>query len=50
LLPPEDLNRIFVLRRVLSSLSPTEAMELLLEYLSKTKANSDFLDSMQTQG
>jgi transcription termination factor Rho len=50
LLPPEDLNRIFVLRRVLSSLSPTEAMELLLERLSRSKSNSDFLDSMQTQG
>jgi transcription termination factor Rho len=50
LLTPEDLNRIFVLRRVLSSLSPTEAMELLLERLSRTKSNSDFLDSMQTQG
>jgi transcription termination factor Rho len=50
LLPPEDLNRIFVLRRVLSSLSPTEAMELLLERLSRTKSNADFLDSMQTQG
>jgi transcription termination factor Rho len=50
LLPPEDLNRIFVLRRVLSSLSPTEAMELLLERLSRSKSNSDFLDSMQTGG
>ncbi|HKF55423.1 MAG TPA: transcription termination factor Rho, partial [Blastocatellia bacterium] len=50
LLPPEDLNRIFVLRRVLSSLSPTEAMELLLERLSRNKSNSDFLDSMQTGG
>src|SRR5215467_2942314 len=50
LLTPEDLNRIFVLRRVLSSLSPTEAMELLLERLSRSKSNSDFLDSMQTQG
>jgi len=50
LLPPEDLNRIFVLRRVLSSLSPTEAMELLLERLSRNKSNSDFLDSMQTEG
>jgi transcription termination factor Rho len=48
LLPPEDLNRIFVLRRVLSSLSATEAMELLLERLSRTKSNSDFLDSMQS--
>ena len=44
----QDLNRIFVLRRVLSQLSATEAMELLLDKLSKTKANSEFLDSMQT--
>ncbi len=43
----QDLNRIFVLRRVLSQLSATEAMELLLDKLSKTKANSEFLDSMQ---
>jgi transcription termination factor Rho len=49
LLPREDLNRIFVLRRVLSSLSATEAMELLLERLSRTKSNADFLDSMQSQ-
>jgi transcription termination factor Rho len=48
LLPPQDLNRIFVLRRVLSQLSATEAMELLLDKLSKTKSNSDFLDSMQS--
>jgi len=44
----QDLNRIFVLRRVLSQLSATEAMELLLDKLSKTKSNSEFLDSMQT--
>jgi transcription termination factor Rho len=49
LLAPPDFNRIIVLRRVLSQLSPTEAMELLLDKLSKTKANSDFLDSMQSQ-
>ncbi|HXG64319.1 MAG TPA: transcription termination factor Rho [Blastocatellia bacterium] len=49
LLAPQDFNRIIVLRRVLSQLSPTEAMELLLEKLSKTKTNSDFLDSMQSQ-
>jgi transcription termination factor Rho len=47
LLPPQDLNRIFVLRRVLSQLSATEAMELLLDKLGKSKSNSDFLDSMQ---
>jgi transcription termination factor Rho len=47
LVPPEDLNRIFVLRRVLSQLSAVEAMELLLEKLSKTKSNGDFLNAMQ---
>jgi transcription termination factor Rho len=31
---------------VLSALSPVEAMELLLERLSKTKSNKEFLDSM----
>jgi transcription termination factor Rho len=49
LLAQADFNRIIVLRRVLSQLSPTEAMELLLDKLSKTKSNSDFLDSMQAQ-
>jgi len=44
---PQDLNRIFVLRRVLSQLSATEAMELLLDKLGKSKSNADFLDSMQ---
>jgi len=48
LLAAPDFNRIIVLRRVLSQLSPTEAMELLLDKLSKTKANSEFLDSMQS--
>jgi transcription termination factor Rho len=48
LLAPADFNRIIVLRRVLSQLSPTEAMELLLDKVSKAKTNSDFLDSMQS--
>ena len=46
LLPKEDLNRIFVLRRVLNPLSPVESMELLLDKLSKTRANAEFLGSM----
>jgi transcription termination factor Rho len=46
LIPPEDLHRIFVLRRVLSQLSPVEAMELLLEKLSATRSNAEFLASM----
>ena len=41
-----ELRRIWVLRKVLSSLSSVEAMELLLERLSKTESNKDFLESM----
>jgi len=41
-----DLKRIWVLRKVLSQLSEVEAMELLLEKLSKTKKNPDFLGAM----
>ena len=48
LLPQKDFNRIIALRRVLAQLSPTEAMELLLERLGKTRNNTDFLDSMQS--
>jgi transcription termination factor Rho len=48
LLTKEELNRVRVLRKVLNQLSPTEAMELLLDKLSKTKTNADFLNSMST--
>src|SRR5476651_56387 len=47
LIPKEDLNRIWVLRKVLNPLSPVEAMELLIDKMSKTKTNADFLNSMQ---
>jgi transcription termination factor Rho len=47
LMPLDDLNRVYVLRRVLSQLSPVEAMELLLDKLSRIRANSEFLASMQ---
>jgi transcription termination factor Rho len=50
LLPREDLNRIWVLRKVLNPLSAVEAMELLLDKLGKTKSNSDFLAAMQKMG
>jgi transcription termination factor Rho len=48
LINKEDLNRIWVMRRVLNPLSPVEQMEVVLERLSKTKANSEFLASMQS--
>ena len=47
LLPREDLNRIWVLRKVLTPLSSVEAMELLLDRMGKTKSNADFLAAMQ---
>jgi transcription termination factor Rho len=50
LIDPEDLNRVWVLRKVLNPLSPVEAMELLLDKMGKTKSNADFLASMQRMG
>jgi transcription termination factor Rho len=46
LLPREELNRVYVLRRVLNPLSPVESMELLIDKLSKTRSNAEFLGSM----
>ncbi len=48
LIGKEDLNRIWVMRRVLNPLSPVEQMEVVLERLGKTKQNSEFLASMQS--
>src|SRR6186713_275453 len=46
LLPKDELNRVWILRKVLNPLSPTESMELLLDKLSKTRSNQDFLGAM----
>ncbi len=46
LVSKDELNRIWILRKVLNPLSTVEAMELLLEKMGKTKANADFLASM----
>jgi len=48
LISKEDLNRIWVMRRVLNPLSPVEQMEVVLERLGKTKQNAEFLASMQS--
>jgi transcription termination factor Rho len=50
LIPRDDLNRVWVLRKVLNPLSPVEAMELLLDKLGKTKTNAEFLNAMQKMG
>jgi len=41
-----ELRRIWVLRKVLSSLSSVEAMELLLERMEKSETNQEFLEQM----
>jgi len=46
LLPKDELNRVFILRRVLNPLSPVETMELLLDKMGKARTNSEFLASM----
>jgi len=46
LIEADDLNRIWILRKVLSQLGEVEAMELLNEKLGKVKTNQDFLGAM----
>jgi len=46
LLTPEELNRIWILRKFLNEMSPVDAMEFILDRLLKTKTNAKFLDSM----
>jgi transcription termination factor Rho len=44
--PKEELNRVWVLRKVLSPLSQVECMELLQDKLGRTRSNAEFLASM----
>ncbi len=46
LLPKEDLNRIWILRKLLAPLNSVDSMEFLLDKIQKTKTNREFLDSM----
>ena len=49
ILVPEELKRIWVLRRVLSEMNPAEVLELLTNKLSKTQTNAEFLMSMNVK-
>jgi len=49
LINEEELNRIWILRKVLSQMTEVEAMELLVDKLGKTKTNKDFM-KMMSQG
>jgi len=46
LLDEKELQRVWVLRKVLNELNTVEAMELLLQKLGRTKTNEEFLESM----
>ncbi|MBM4348135.1 MAG: transcription termination factor Rho, partial [Deltaproteobacteria bacterium] len=46
LLAPNDINRIWLLRKVLQPMNSVDSMEFLLEKMHATKSNRDFLDSM----
>ena len=48
LLPEETLNRVWILRKLLSSLNPIDSLEFLLEKMNGTSDNQEFLDSMNS--
>ncbi|MAP18850.1 MAG: transcription termination factor Rho [Aurantimonas sp.] len=48
LVPKADLQKIFVLRRILSPMGTTDAIEFLNDKLKQTKTNADFFDQMNT--
>lgn len=47
LLDPVTLNRVWILRQIIQNLNPVDAMQFLLDKLSQTKTNAEFLSSMQ---
>jgi transcription termination factor Rho len=46
LLPPDELNRVYLLRKFLADMPPVEAIEFLLERLKRTKNNKEFFATM----
>lgn len=48
LIEAKDLNRLWILRKVLNELTMTEAMEFLIEKMRGTKNNKEFLSAMST--
>jgi len=46
LLPEETLNRVWILRKLLTTLNPVDSLEFLLDKMTGTKNNQDFLNAM----
>ncbi|MBN2490448.1 MAG: transcription termination factor Rho [Planctomycetes bacterium] len=49
LLDPEELKRVWVLRKVLNEMNPLDAMELLINKMKKTKSNAEFLMGLNVE-
>jgi len=49
LLHPDELSKIWILRKALNGVPPVEAMELIVNRLKKTKSNAEFLMALQGQ-
>jgi transcription termination factor Rho len=47
LLHPDEMNRIWILRRAINGVQPVESMEMIVNRLKKTKSNAEFLMSMK---
>ena len=50
LLTEDEINKVWILRKVTTPLNPIEAMELMIEKISATKSNKDFLKAMEFSG
>jgi transcription termination factor Rho len=48
LVPPDQLKKMYVLRRILNPMGTMDAIEFLLDKLKQTKNNGEFFDSMNT--
>ncbi|HOG12878.1 MAG TPA: transcription termination factor Rho [Smithellaceae bacterium] len=48
LIPKANLNRVWILRRLLQEMNPVDAMEFIIGKIKKTETNQEFLDSMNS--
>ena len=48
LMAPDQLNKVWILRKILNQMSVVEAMELLIDKVGKSKTNEEFLKMMQS--
>ncbi len=48
LIPKNNLNRVWILRRLLQEMNPVDAMEFIVDKIRKTETNQEFLDSMNS--